>query len=1353
MANRSYSEKTIKILFGNCGRQCAHPDCTNPIIESATDYSDDAVVGQICHIYAASDNGPRGKTGLTDDEKNSPENLILLCGHHHPVVDKQHETYPAPLLQKWKREHEAKYQPATAEAIRLQEKTQQLAYTAGLTDQEIEAEVRRIRVARNMVGYPTIDRAKALAAAVERKEFAGGSSEVRANALAFCARMLSRGENLAQAKELLTKSKELGDAPEAVFANAFIVAAEVGSGAALALLAPMNTPEARSVMLRIVSNEKGPQGSLDWAKAAGLTFSSFDSEGKLILLMNEEMTGQWDDAYAHAQALQPADFEATPVLNYAAANALVAHVIPEPMRAAAIFQMAVGAQQIPMADDDQSLKDRKRAGDLYDKQIELALANELPDTAKYASELVLGLRLRDPDLRDDALNDLRERLRDEDQALRYAPLAIQFGIKLDLEALERRVNERVALTGKGAIDEAVARLTLALTKPSAAEAVEYLSAHRQQLNEFFDPGAILSLEVELLCQSGQVESAKAALAQAAAMESARRDRLERIIQEAEGADPASSRRKLYEKTGDLIDLLNLVAFLEQQKSWQDLVPLVEVLFDRTRSAENALRVVNAMNNTGDYKRLLQFLLSNQEIIEREDDLRSALAWALYRDGQFTAASQALAPLQKNRDHPNDRALFVNLAIGSGQWDSLVGHTTDEWQKRENRTPKELLLAGQLAQAVNAPHARDLIVAATERAPDDPKILAPAYFQASSSGWEKEAIVSAWLLKAAEKSGDQGPLKSITMKELIELKPNWDKRHEEICTALDEALVTVSAAAFALGQSMIDLGLLRPSANRNETDARRRSVVYAFSGARPSIVAADPKRVALDLTAIFTFAQLGLLAKVVDQYDCVLIPDQLLSWLFEERQRVSFHQPSRLKDAHFLKRLIAGEKLEIFTSKGQAPPTLVRDVGYDLAAMLATAEQSGGNSYVVRSAPVSRLGSLMEEEADLQAYKTCLCSCQAVVEALRLKGTITATEEKNALSYLKLHEKRWDGEPRIQDGATLYLDDLSTTYLRTVGLLDKLQPAGFTALVTKSLSAQDNQLITYESVSEQQLTTIENIRAILAKGLTDGRVETIPSPEQDGENARLKAQLNFLATDKAVDAFVIDDRFVNRYLHMDQGGRRTPILTSLDLVNHLVRSAAVSVEEEYEHRTNLRRSGYSFVPITEQELVDHLMAAPLVEGVLMETAELRAIREAVLQLRLNNLLQTPHELTWLQNYTLALIRATRAHWKRSADSEEAKARCEWLVPHFNSCGWAAIAQKGATALFVQTSYAAALHGLAFIPDVSDRTAAEPYHLWLDERLLLAIKETEPEIFNQIIATARAVLRENIEDIVRQVPDVE
>src|SRR5260221_4170343 len=144
MKARSYSQNTIKLLFGASGNQCAFPGCANPVIAPGTPLSDAVVIAQICHIYAASDNGPRGKPGLTTVERNAPENLILMCGHHHPLVDKQWETYPADLLKAWKRQHEAKFQQGTAEAIKLQDSMQRLAFLKTYSDQQIEAEIRSI---------------------------------------------------------------------------------------------------------------------------------------------------------------------------------------------------------------------------------------------------------------------------------------------------------------------------------------------------------------------------------------------------------------------------------------------------------------------------------------------------------------------------------------------------------------------------------------------------------------------------------------------------------------------------------------------------------------------------------------------------------------------------------------------------------------------------------------------------------------------------------------------------------------------------------------------------------------------------------------------------------------------------------------------------------------------------------------------------------------------------------------------------------------------------------------------------------------------------------------------------------
>ena len=72
--------------------------------------------------------------------------------------------------------------------------------------------------------------------------------------------------------------------------------------------------------------------------------------------------------------------------------------------------------------------------------------------------------------------------------------------------------------------------------------------------------------------------------------------------------------------------------------------------------------------------------------------------------------------------------------------------------------------------------------------------------------------------------------------------------------------------------------------------------------------------------------------------------------------------------------------------------------------------------------------------------------------------------------------------------------------------------------------------------------------------------------------------------------VIDDRFVNRHHFMEANNRKTPILTTLDLLDDLAFKGAIS-EKVHAYKTLLRRAGFQFIPVTEKELLQHLTDAP------------------------------------------------------------------------------------------------------------------------------------------------------------------
>lgn len=465
MNARSYSQNTIKVLFGASGNQCAFPGCTNPVIVPGTPVSDAAVVAQICHIYAASDNGPRGKPGLTAAERNAPNNLILMCGHHHPQVDKQWETYPADLLKAWKKTHEAKFQHGTAEALKLQESMQQLAFHETLSDQQIAAEIEAIRQRRFINGYPIRQKAAELAERIERTELAGGSREIRAKGLAWCARLLCQPETLSRARELLEKSRALAETDEAILAEAFIEASE-DKNAGLALLAPINSPAARSAALRIVTNMEQAERAIAWVESAGLTLDSFDAEGKFFHITNALIAERWQDAADHALQIADADWTQSPVLHHAIGIACLMQAVPVELRSTVLSQIPFEAASFPLAADAEALDFRRRAIRAFEAVSAFALNAGLTAASRPASDLALWLKLRGPLDHEDAMEELRESMREPEQSLRRLPLALQFGLKLDLPTIEKEIDRRVALSGRGTADEAIARFALAFMRRS-----------------------------------------------------------------------------------------------------------------------------------------------------------------------------------------------------------------------------------------------------------------------------------------------------------------------------------------------------------------------------------------------------------------------------------------------------------------------------------------------------------------------------------------------------------------------------------------------------------------------------------------------------------------------------------------------------------------------------------------------------------------------------------------------------------------------------------------------------------------------------------------------------------------------
>jgi hypothetical protein len=1169
--------------------------------------------------------------------------------------------------------------------------------SAHLVDKTINEELARLKRARYFFEFDSTGSSLMLGTRLADGDLSGGSNEVRGKALGWCSRFLSRSEHIAHAEKFLEIANTLGEFTESIIAKTFFVSQKEEKNAALKVLAGLNSDTCRSAALIIVTHRDGAENALIWMEQAGYNVSNLDSDGKFILLSNQLQLGYWDKATLTAEALSGSDFEKTPTLHHQAGLANLVSAIPLELRNTVLANPPFEAQSFPLAADSKDLYAIKAAHKHFLKAVEVAKQLSCQQAAKIDDEYALWLELRDPVMAADGKKRLKNKLNNPETGLSVVHLALQFEIKLDITAVEQDIDREIAKNGGMTRDAAMARFAIAFTQSTPEAIAKYIARYQDELSEFIDSNAMGYRQVEMLSRAGLIDEAKEIFDRLykEGIPETNEANLRRIISEAKGSDPIESRKVQYESTESLSDLFNLVVELEQHQRWNMMCEYSRLLFDKTRNLRDAERFVYALNNANKFEVLVSFLRENTDILSQSTNLRMLYAWGLYHEGQFLESRAALENISDEKDTPNYCALQVNLEIATGDWHTLSAYITDEYRNRGEKSAQELIRTSQLALNLGlTQQAKDLVFAAASKANDDPAILATAYFIATKAGWENDPQVFKWLEKAASLSGSDGPLQRMSLKDIVDKKPEWDRHESETWRLLSKGQVPIYLAARSLNRSLIDLTSFQALANLKVTDPRRRSIIPAYSGKRlPQECDISGKAVCLDATALLTLSFLKILDKALDAFESVYIPHSTLAWLFEERQKATFHQPSQIANARRIRDYLAAGVLEKFNSSSSTSSDLAAQVGDELAALIAEAEfdrdENAMQHIVVRSAPVHRVASLMDEEVDLSAHASVLSSCLSVVEKLKQKGKITAKEEEHARAYLHLHEKPWPNQPEILNGAVLYLDDLAVTYFLHLGLLEKLNAAGLRAVVSPRTVSEKDALISYELISGRVIEIIEDMRASLSSRINSGQIKVGRSRSFDNPEERsvlVHPTINVFALVPNCDVVIVDDRFINQHLNIDSGSEPKPLISTLDLLDALVDCNVLSDDDRLEYRTQLRQAGYFFVPVNEKELERCLKESSVNNGTLQETAELKAIRESVLCARMRDWLQLPEEAPWLDGMQKAFIYTLKKLWTDEADFDEVEIRSNWLLDQIDIRGWAhRIAQDNADD-FVRIGYA-------------------------------------------------------------------
>ncbi|MCW5314627.1 hypothetical protein GTQ43_12630 [Nostoc sp. KVJ3] len=131
------SQKDIKLLWGRAASRCAFPDCKLSLTQDSEDTSSSITIGEQAHIVAKEENGSRGDSLLTTEERDSYSNLILLCPNHHTIIDKNPKDFPVEKLHALKTEHELWVIQTLSQTGDLNKQARDIIYTT-LIDAAVE---------------------------------------------------------------------------------------------------------------------------------------------------------------------------------------------------------------------------------------------------------------------------------------------------------------------------------------------------------------------------------------------------------------------------------------------------------------------------------------------------------------------------------------------------------------------------------------------------------------------------------------------------------------------------------------------------------------------------------------------------------------------------------------------------------------------------------------------------------------------------------------------------------------------------------------------------------------------------------------------------------------------------------------------------------------------------------------------------------------------------------------------------------------------------------------------------------------------------------------------------------------
>lgn len=1098
----------------------------------------------------------------------------------------------------------------------------------------------------------------------EKGKYRAAPAAIKGEVFLWIARIAATKGNIDVAERALQESEALGPYDTAVI-DAWLNVAHGDVDAGIRRLRDRQDADARSNLFAILWHKQGIDAALKFYASLGdhpseqFTGIGWRNVAACLITGN-----RFQDVIDILASLSEQLITECPMLGYVQGVAYSINIVPEAYRHRIVNEqyLVVTDHVLEGADADRW---RTAAADAFARAKLAAEAVQDKALPTMAASWLRWLRLIDPEQREKELTALNTGMEDGASAADLIDFAVAFDVVFDPAPLEKFL---IRAEGLGGLSrrELNAKLLLLKSTHRFEELAQFIEENWECLVEESNAAGIAGFLIETLVACGNWRQAEEVLtARQEFLYALDIPRYRLMIDHCKGDDPTKRALENYEATGSIEDLWNLVKGLEFAKRWADLAPYAKKLFDTEPTGENALRYTRCLSQTGEQEEeIVNFLDQFPELVQRNPDLKSAKAWALFHLGQVEDSRKLNDQLLTSRHNVNDIGLDVNIAMRAGEWERFTDILGREWDKR-NEMPVSLLLhLARLAGSRAPERAIQLAQEAVGRDPASPQVLLQAYGIATALA--RDDIGIPWVHQAATLSkAGEGPVQAYSFREVVEVMKNnaddWRRKNDLFRTGQ----IPLHWAAPMFNMPLSRFLVATPRENLDQPDARKRFAIPVRSGARRKINTAGINTLALDITSIFILSELDLLDAVIEVLEGIFVSPRVMELLLYECEKVEFHQPSRIRAAKPLLEMRHAEQLSIIRKKGSE--SLVAEVGEEEAALLETAKE--GNGVCIHGGRLYKVGSFMDEEAELGDFAQYLAVPCAIAVTLHDEGRLGTAAFEKAKAYLDGVGGEYTGSS-ITSGAPVCLDRVSAQYLSEAGIMIPLINSDRKVFIHPSAAEEWEALVATERHTTIMMEALETIRCSLRNGLSSGKVRFLREGRKDDEDnhrfglAELPV-MDLLEDLRQVDAVCIDDRFLNSHpLFTDKKGRSVPLMCISDVLDLLVERERIGKESCHQAIHAMRQRGFFALPLEPDELFDLLAVRTLDDnGEIRESAELRAIRENLARVHSADVLTTVADLDYLDHLWQVGYEVIRELWAdESMPVDLTEVRAGWIVDH-------------------------------------------------------------------------------------------